>query len=152
VRPAPKDGPIELRAPEPGQRGRLFTLYEASLRPYIEAAFGWNHDFQVERFETAYPDEGISVVWCGGQPCGYIAVRPAERSVHLALLLLDPLHRGSGIGANVMDQVEVRAAALGQPVTLSCFKGNVRALSFYERRGYRRYGEDEHFFELSRAR
>lgn len=145
------DDLIELRAMEPGQRAWLFELYEAALRPYIEAAFGWNDDFQVDRFQTAYPDESISVVWSSGEPCGCIAIRFTDRSLHVALLLLEPRRRGSGIGASVMRQIEKRASLLGRPVTLSCFKDNVRALSFYERRGYGRCGEDGHFLSLERS-
>ncbi|MCX4161011.1 MULTISPECIES: GNAT family N-acetyltransferase [Paraburkholderia] len=126
-------------------RQTLFALYKLSLYEYIDQTFGWDEDFQQDRFSKSYPDPEISLIVLGSATVGYFALRNEPDSLHLSLLLLQPESRNRGIGRTVMHTLMSRAAASGQPLTLSCFLSNRAAISFYQKLGFRAVTEDEYF-------
>ncbi|MEQ5839509.1 GNAT family N-acetyltransferase [Paraburkholderia acidicola] len=126
-------------------RQALFALYKRSLHEYIDQTFGWDEDFQQDRFSNSYPDPEISLIVSGSTTVGYVALRNEPKSLHLSLLLLQPESRNRGIGRTVMQTLMSRAAAFSQPVTLSCFVRNRAAISFYQKLGFCVVTEDEHF-------
>ena len=126
-------------------RQTLFALYKLSLYEYIDQTFGWDEDFQQDRFSKSYPDPEISLIVLGSATVGYFALRNEPDSLHLSLLLLQPESRNRGIGRTVMHTLMSRAAASGQPLSLSCFLSNRAAISFYQKLGFRAVTEDEHF-------
>lgn len=126
-------------------RQALFALYKLSLHEYIDQTFGWDEDFQHERFSTSYHDPEISLIVLDSATVGYFALRNETKSLHLSLLLLQPESRNRGIGRMVMQALISRAAASNRPLTLSCFLRNRAAISFYQKLGFCVVTEDEHF-------
>jgi ribosomal protein S18 acetylase RimI-like enzyme len=62
----------------------------------------------------------------------------APGSLYVSGLAVYSRHRRHGIGSELMDCVEGLALSRAlRRVSLICFERNVRALAFYERRGYR---------------
>ncbi|WP_052391852.1 GNAT family N-acetyltransferase [Paraburkholderia bannensis] len=100
----------------------LFSLYELSLRQYIESTFGWDEDFQRERFNASYLD--FISINVGSLATGYLSLKDEAERVHLSLLLLQPEYRGRGIGQRVMHMLMARFSDSGRPLTLSCFLCN----------------------------
>ncbi|WP_321845552.1 GNAT family N-acetyltransferase [Paraburkholderia bannensis] len=123
----------------------LFSLYELSLRQYIESTFGWDEDFQRERFNASYLDRDFISIYVGSLAVGYVSLKDEVEHVHLSLLLLQPEFRGRGIGQRVMHMLIARVSASGRPLTLSCFLCNQGAIRFYKKLGLSAVSEDEHF-------
>jgi ribosomal protein S18 acetylase RimI-like enzyme len=65
----------------------------------------------------------------------YFTGRP---HAHVEVLALDPGSQGQGLGRQLMEEAErwARGMAYGA-ITLNVFDGNTRALTLYERHGYR---------------
>jgi GNAT superfamily N-acetyltransferase len=126
-------------------RQALFELYKLSLHEYIDQTFGWDENFQRERFEKSYPDSECTLITIGSATAGYFALRNEVEAVHLSLLLLRPEFRNRGIGREVMQTLMSRVAESDQPLTLSCFLCNEAAMSFYQKLGFSVVTKDEHF-------
>ncbi|WP_321877671.1 GNAT family N-acetyltransferase [Paraburkholderia bannensis] len=123
----------------------LFSLYEQSLRQYVEPTFGWDENFQRERFNASYLDRDFISINVGSLAVGYVSLKDEVEHVHLSLLLLQPEYQGRGIGQRVMHMLTARVSASGRPLTLSCFLCNQGAIRFYKKLGLSAVSEDEHF-------
>ena len=144
--------PFSAPGPDPWpEHDALFSLYELTLRPHIEAAFGWDEGFQRQRW-AAYADQDRRQILIEGLAAGLLVLRQDPDALHVSLLLLDPAWQGRGLGRRVMERFQTEAETSGLPVTLSCFRGNTRALAFYQGLGYQISGEDEVFYDLIRPR
>jgi ribosomal protein S18 acetylase RimI-like enzyme len=130
-------------------RNTLYALYCLLLRQYIEPVFGWDEEFQQQRFEREYPLHQTFLVAHGVMTAGFIVLKCESKALHLSLLLLHPDFHSLGIGTRVMELVLAQAKSLRAPVTLSCFRRNDQALKFYNRHGFHTTHEDEHFSILT---
>ena len=126
-------------------RQALFALYKMSLHEHIDQTFGWDENFQQERFNMSYRDPDFISVTLGSVTAGYLAVKDEIEEVHLSLLLLQPEYRSRGIGRQVMQTLLSRASESGRPLTLSCFLCNQGAMRFYQDLGFCVATKDEHF-------
>lgn len=146
---------LELRPPGQSAVGGadMFALYEATLRGYIEHAFGWDEAMQRQRFAASYDPANIWLVETRGETAGYIALKTSPDGIHLSLLILKPRFQRQGIGRQVMAALTSMAGETGADITLSCFLRNTGAMAFYESLGFRAIAKDEHFatYRLSTA-
>ncbi|WP_158227282.1 GNAT family N-acetyltransferase [Pseudomonas syringae] len=126
-------------------RQGLFTLYKQSLYEHIDKAFGWDEDFQLQRFSTHYLDQVLVSVELDSLVRGYAVLKYNAGETHLALLLLHPDHQHQGIGQRAMKNLMSRAIEANHVLTLSCFLSNQRAMSFYQKLGFDTVATDEHF-------
>ena len=70
-----------------------------------------------------------------------VTLRPellsGDASAHLEAIVVDPSHRGQGMGRQLMQHCERRVRALGaRSLTLHVFNQNQRAKELYRREGY----------------
>jgi len=138
---------IRLRSMTEGvvDRQSLFALYKLSLHEHIDQTFGWDENFQQERFSSSYRDHEFISVTVGAVTVGYVALKDETDEVHLSLLLLQPEYRGQGIGREVMQLLMSRASESSRPLTLSCFLCNEGAMRFYQQLGFSVVTKDENF-------
>jgi ribosomal protein S18 acetylase RimI-like enzyme len=130
------------------EREYLFRLYKQALEGYINTAFGWREEEQRARFEASYPSNEVTVLFVASKVAGYHVIRNSPLRKHVALLLLEPEFQRIGLGREIMKNIHAEALQSSQEVTLSSFKSNSSALSFYHRLGYRQISEDAAFVEL----
>jgi ribosomal protein S18 acetylase RimI-like enzyme len=130
-------------------RSNLYALYCLSLREYIEPVFGWNEEFQRQRFEREYPSHQTFLVVHRSMIAGFIVLKHENTEIHLSLIILYPNYQSLGIGARVIELVLAQAKSLHVPLTLSCFRRNDQALKFYNRNGFHTAYEDDHFSFLT---
>jgi len=75
------------------------------------------------------------------EPCGFAGVDPAQGEVgHLGRLAVQADERGRGAGAALAHAVE--DAARGRGLAVLVLAAQTHALGFYERLGYRAYGDE----------
>jgi ribosomal protein S18 acetylase RimI-like enzyme len=130
-------------------RSNLYALYCLLLREYIETVFGWNEEFQRQRFEREYPSHKTFLILHGAMIAGFVVLKCESEEIHLSLLLLHPEFQSFGIGTHVMELILAQAKSLDVPVTLSCFRKNDQAMKFYARLGFLITYEDAHFSFLT---
>jgi GNAT superfamily N-acetyltransferase len=126
----------------------LWNLHRATMRPYVEAIWGWDEGVQARRFREAFDPAHRQIVIVGGHPVGVLHVDDLPRAVFLANVEIDPAHQRRGLGTALVESVIDRAKSLGLPVTLQVLRVNpVRRL--YERLGFRVTGDTPtHFLML----
>jgi ribosomal protein S18 acetylase RimI-like enzyme len=82
-----------------------------------------------------------------GRPRGAILLqrRGVASSPYVKSIVVDPEHRGRGVGAALLDFAENLFRGEARHLFLCVSSFNRRARSFYERRGYSRVGELEDY-------
>jgi GNAT superfamily N-acetyltransferase len=81
------------------------------LRPYITEVFGWDDEFQDQRFIDHWRTEGQSIICIDGEEVGLLEVREREGEVFLARLYIRADRRNRGIGSEIGGAVVERAHA-----------------------------------------
>lgn len=142
---------IHLVTLPPDDVDEAYQLYRESLFEFIDQAFGWNEAFQLQRFRSSYPIDSLRwLADVNSQRIGLLSFVNKDQSLHVSLLLLYQAHRGVGLGSLVMKKLEDLAGGSGHRITLSTFRENKDAVTFYQRLGYQIDKQDEHFYEMSR--
>lgn len=138
---------FQLHAAAEGDAVFLFEAYEATLRPYVEWAWGWDDAFQKQGFKTHHPIQEWRVVSVGGQPAGGLHVQESAASHFVRMVFLLPPFQGKGIGTLLLQQEVRRAERHGKFLELKVVKINP-AKALYERLGLTLVGEDAATFHL----
>lgn len=126
-----------------------FLHYKAALMPTIEEAFGWDEEFQKDRFRTKYEPSWFFWIEANSQRVGYVCFFENSSELHVSLLIIFDEFRNKKYGSNIMEALQQRALNKSLKVTLSSFKNNTRAISFYKTMGYDIVAEDEYFCDMT---
>ncbi len=134
-----------------GEFDDMFSAVKCALYPYVEKVFGWDDSFQRNRLKTDYEPSWFYWLISENKRVGLLCYKPYDNAYHVHLLIVFPEHQNQRIGVKVMDYIaELAKIEQRDCITLSSFRCNVRALSFYQRLGYQVVGNsDEHFVSLS---
>lgn len=142
---------VELEVIKTYELVHAYELYKDSLFKFVDQSFGWNEQYQRTRFQSSYAPETIFwIVDDTGQRTGLVCYSNSGQSLHIALLLIYKASQGLGMGSQIMKKLEDVAVTERKPVTLSTFKANLGAISFYQGRGYLINCQDEHFYDMSK--
>jgi GNAT superfamily N-acetyltransferase len=137
----------ELRPATSVDRDFLFELHRATMRPYIEAIFGWDDATQAELFDESFTPADCQIIQVSGEDAGVLEVAETAEEIWLTLIEIDPRWQGAGIGTSVVRSLLRRGAETGRPVGLRVLRTNTPARALYERLGFAVFREtDERIF------
>jgi ribosomal protein S18 acetylase RimI-like enzyme/uncharacterized damage-inducible protein DinB len=139
---------LELRPADDRDRDFIWVINTQSLRPSVEATWGWDEAFQRNYFEEHYGDYERQIIRVDGRDVGVLSFETRADHVYVNLIAFLPQFQGQGLGTRVLSEVKDRAAALGFPVRLQVLKPN-RARELYERLGFRTYAETATHFQMA---
>lgn len=129
-----------------------FDIYKSGLQAVIEEAFGWNDDFQYQRFQSRYKLEWFHWIENNLEKVGYICFhgdKSEGSDIHIDLLIIRQSYKSMGLGRKTMFKLHALASMENyNSVSLSSFKTNRAAIAFYNKLGYQIINEDEHFYDL----
>ncbi|WLQ12679.1 GNAT family N-acetyltransferase [Hahella aquimaris] len=145
-----EDADVRFISLKTHQLSEAFAAYKAGLYTSIDTAFGWDEDYQTQRFHSRYALEDLYWIVSADRRVGLLCYRLHEDALHLHLALIFREAQSQGLGSQVMAQLHRLAQETQRRITLSSFKDNHGAIRFYRRHGYRITGEDAHFVELAR--
>lgn len=144
------DSPVRLRSTlQPGDLGAIVRLHGV----IYAAEYGWDHTFEamvagnIARFVVE--DDRAGRLWVaerGGEVAGCIGiVGQADGSAQLRWFLVNPAHRGAGIGRMLLDEALAFCRAEGfRSVFLWTVKGLDAAAYLYRSAGFRVTQEETH--------
>jgi GNAT superfamily N-acetyltransferase len=143
--------PVTLRPADADDEAFLFKLY-CSTREDEIAAWGWNvaqretflrmqFQAQHQHYRTLAAPAEQSIICCEGQPVGWLATIRDAQTIWLAEIALLPEWRNSGIGTPLIQNILTAATSQGSIVQLHVLR-NSRAISLYQRLGFRVVAED----------
>lgn len=121
----------------------LYTLHVQAMRPYIEATWGWQEEWQQEYFALKFDPRKRQVIQINGRDAGTLVIEERQGDVYLALIELLPAFQNRGIGTAILTDLLRRAQVCHRPVALHVLKTNQPARLFYERLGFEIVAEEE---------
>ena len=144
---------IEFSKLDLEERERSFELYKTYMKPVIEDAFGWDEKFQRNGFESNLDPDWFSWILVQSEKGGYLKAglvcsRFKRRSLHIHLFLVFAEEQRKRIGHSAVQKLKEQAYTEKTNVTLSCFKNNIPALSFYKSLGFVVESEEEYFYRF----
>jgi len=137
----------------------LYAIY-AGTRSEEVAQSGWTPEQQAEflrmqfqaqdaHYRKHYPGAAFQVVLQSGVPAGRLYVARWAQEIRIMDIALLPEYRGRGIGTKLLGDLIEEAAAAGKSLTIHVERFN-RALSLYERLGFRPVEDKGVYYLLSR--
>jgi ribosomal protein S18 acetylase RimI-like enzyme len=136
---------ISLRPITPADEDFLARVY-ASSRADELAITGWTEqlkaDFCRSQFEVQsayyaanYPAASFQIIERDGWPVGRLYVDRGEKEIRIVDITLLPEFRGTGIGGNLLRELQKQASAAAKSLTIHVERFN-RALALYQRLGF----------------
>lgn len=115
----------------------LYELHVASIRPSVEATWGWDDAFQAEYFRSRWDPANRQIICVNGVDIGMLKLEQHRpEAIFLALIEIHPGYQGQGIGTEVIRDVIGDAHRRGLDVELNVLKANPNAKRLYERLGF----------------
>jgi ribosomal protein S18 acetylase RimI-like enzyme len=140
---------IGLRPGAPRDREFLWGLHRAALRDYVDQTWGWDENWQRDKFEENFDPAGLLIVERDGDPIGQISVRRTADEIFLAAIEIAPEHQNQGIGSQLLKALLSESGQSQLPVTLQVLKVNP-ARRLYERLGFEHAGETSTHYLMRR--
>jgi GNAT superfamily N-acetyltransferase len=137
---------VSLRPITPEDDSFLAGVY-ASTRAEELAVTGWSEeetavfcrkqfDAQSAHYRENYPGASLQIIERAGAPIGRLYVARWEREIRIMDIALMPEHRGAGIGAQFLRELQDEARAAGKSLSIHVERFNP-ALRLYERMGFK---------------
>ncbi|EPX4135734.1 GNAT family N-acetyltransferase [Vibrio vulnificus] len=128
----------------------LFSVVKMGLYSHVESVFGWCDDYQKNRLINDYEPSWFYWVYSEQTRVGMLCFKQYSNSYHVHLLVVFPEFQNQRLGQAIMAYVHEKAKNEHRDsITLSSFVRNIKAVSFYERLGYKVIDSDENFLSLS---
>lgn len=135
-------GDIRLATARVGDLAAVMRVMDAAFDPaYGEA---WSGAQLLTLF--ALPSARVCAAWDGDRPCGFSAARIAGPESELLLLGVDPLYRGRGIGALLMNDWQTWAAQQGAEDYFLEMRADNEAVHLYRRTGFTECGRRSAYY------
>ncbi|PMF06720.1 histone acetyltransferase [Vibrio lentus] len=125
----------------------LFACVKQGIFIHVDNVFGWDDDFQRKRLLNDYHPSWFHWVYLGKERIGLVCFKPYDNAYHIHLLIISPQYQDRSLGKQAMTLIHKRAMKEQRDqVTLSSFRSNTRAISFYQALGYRVVDEGDDDF------
>jgi len=138
---------LKLRNGNQYDKEWLYNLYCRTMKPSIEATWGWNEKFQADGFSSNLAPSMFRIITIDEQNIGGFCLKEKNDHFYLEIILIDPKHQKKGIGKSVMNNMMSIAKNKNLPLKLSVIKKNI-VKGFYEKLGFFQYDEDENFYRM----
>ena len=135
------------------------TFYDsfAALNTAANMTFHLNSYFTIEklRVEISNPESKFFFAMKSGKTAGYLKVNhgsaqtvlPNDNGFEIERIYVDQAHKGFGIGTLFIDtSINLAGKTGAKYVWLGVWEHNSSAIHFYEKNGFRKYGQ--HIFKL----
>ncbi|MCB8966775.1 MAG: GNAT family N-acetyltransferase [Ardenticatenaceae bacterium] len=128
----------------------LYHLHVATMRPYIEATWGWVETWQREHFERKWEPTRNRIIQVNGIDAGVLVTEWHPDEFYLALIEILPVYQGRGVGTAVIHDLIQQAAEQHLPLSLHVLKSNTPARHLYERLGFHIVAEEDVRYKMMR--
>lgn len=125
---------------------RLAQVTDAAMiatmsRDLIESGLGWSWTPARICRHIQDPDTVVVLAAVAAQSIGFAVMSYSDAEAHLKLLAVKPPYQRRGVGRRLIAWLEDSALVAGTPmIYLELRADNARALTFYEKLGYRKIG------------
>ncbi len=127
----------------------LWELKCATMREYVAAVYGWDHEAQREMFEQKFDPSHIRIIQVDGRDVGMLEFEEREADFFLSRIEILPASQKGGIGSAVISAVVAEAHEKKKTVRLQVLRSNP-ARRLYERLGFQLEAETATHFKLKK--
>lgn len=120
----------------------LRRLHRAALKDYIAQTWGWEEEYQEQRFKKEFDPNDGEIIVANGEDAGFLWTKEKETETFLVSIRLLPDHQNKGIGTKIILDLVERST---RPIRLQVLKVNP-AKNLYERLGFKIYEETKTHF------
>jgi ribosomal protein S18 acetylase RimI-like enzyme len=142
-----------FRPATPADYDFLYQLHRATIRPYVEATWGWNDEWQEEYFRRKFDPTNWQIIQrpgpTGPADIGILIVETHLAEIYLGLIEITPEHQNQGIATAIINDLIQQAHAKGLPLTLSVLKANTAARRLYQRLGFHITAEEDVRYQMT---
>jgi ribosomal protein S18 acetylase RimI-like enzyme len=132
---------MELRQATLKDSEFAFQTKKAAFKGYVDQVWGWDENEQRQLHERRFVAQDFNVIQESGIDVGVLATVRQPDCLKVNQLYILPEHQGKGLGAECMLRIMEKADHESLPVRLQVLKVNTRAISFYQRLGFKFVGE-----------
>ena len=123
----------------------IYLLKSQNLRPYVEKIWGWDEDFQRERFKEGFEKtDNFQIVEVEGKFAGFFELETHGEVISINNIHLVPEYRGRGIGSAIIRDILSNKSV--ERTRVRCFRTNAGARELYLRMGFTLVSESETHF------
>jgi len=140
---------VGLRSAAPRDREFLWWLHRETMREYVHSTWGWDDNWQRERFDKNFDPACLQIIEYEGRPIGYISVQRPGNEIFLAAIEIAPEFQDNGVGTYLVGKLLDDADESNLPVRLLVLKVNP-ARQLYERLGFECAGETPTHYVMKR--
>jgi len=137
----------QLRSGADADQEWLYRLYCQTMRPSIDATWGWDEAFQRKEFSEDLAPESWQIIVAKSQDIGGFVLKDKPDHLWLEMLIIKPKHQKNGVGLWAIDYMKKLATEISCPLKLSVIKLNP-VKPFYLKLGFKQYYEDKAFYKL----
>ncbi len=132
-----KDGNIQFKLVLSSEFEALFNCVKQGIFTHVDKVFGWDDDFQRQRLIKDYHPSWFHWIYHKNERVGLVCFKPYDNAYHVHLLIIFPQYQDQSFGKKAMLLIHNKAhQEQRNQVTLSSFRSNTRAISFYQALGY----------------
>jgi ribosomal protein S18 acetylase RimI-like enzyme len=114
----------------------LYNLHATTIRPSVEATWGWDEAFQRAYFADRFDPAQSQIIVVDGEDVGVLQVEERNGQPFLGLIEIAPEYQNRGLGTRVIKDVLDKVHAEGRPLFLHVLKANRDARRLYRRLGF----------------
>ena len=123
----------------------LFELHREAYMDVITRQFGtWDEQEQLKLFHETWRSHNVTVITIHKEPVGMFQYNQRNDHLWLAEIQIATKYQNNGIGTKVILDLILKARKLGLALRLRVLHKNHRAISLYNRMGFRQIGDTEH--------
>ncbi len=137
----------QLRNGTQSDKTWLYELYCKTMKPCIEATWGWDEEFQFTGFNENLSPVSWAIINSKLGDIGGFVLKEKSDCLWLEMIIVKQEYQKSGVGKSVVKYMQDIAAEKCLPLRLSVIKANP-VKPFYLKLGFNQYNEDESFYKL----
>jgi ribosomal protein S18 acetylase RimI-like enzyme len=130
-------------------RNFAWTVCSQTMREYVEAIWGWDNEWQENRFNKLFQADTWRVIVVNDEDAGAFEIKQSNAELLLSRLYIVPDFQRRGIGTSIVQSLIKKADAEHISLTLDVLKSNTDAKRLYERLGLRVTGDSPERYFMS---
>jgi len=125
----------------------LYNLKVTCLKDYVAATYGWDDEYQLQRFTSYFDPSAMQIIVVDDHDVGHLSVEDSGDELYIAGIYLLPAWQNQGLGTSVLMDILTAAAGNEIGVYLQVLRVNP-AVRLYERLGFAIFEETDTHFKM----
>lgn len=110
--------------------------HHEGMKPYCEPLWGWDENFQHERFKRLWTPQRIKLIILNSSEVGYLETESKGKVIKIVNVFVNSNLRNQGIGSQVVNEFINSCKGCFNSITLNVLHNNP-AKNLYERVGFK---------------